>query len=145
MLATLTAEENVSLPLELDGVPAAEAAQRASEALELVELTHRRNHVPGKMSGGEQQRVAVARALAIKPALLLADEPTGNLDSKNSRRVTELLRRLVDEQEQTILMVTHDSEVAAAADRLVVFRDGMIEGDSPQSAAIGNDRAEEGS
>ncbi|MCA9120922.1 MAG: ABC transporter ATP-binding protein [Planctomycetaceae bacterium] len=129
LLPTLTAEENVSLPLELDGVSARVAGERACHALELVEMSHRRGHIPSKLSGGEQQRVAIARALAIEPALVLADEPTGNLDSRQTRRVIELLQRLVESEGHTIVMVTHDDEVGAAAQRLVTFRDGLIEGD----------------
>ena len=127
LLPILTAEENVSLPLELDGVSHLEAQTRALTALELVGMTARRGHVPSKMSGGEQQRVAIARALAIEPALLLADEPTGNLDSANSQRITELLRHLVDANKQTIVMVTHDPTVAALADRIVHVVDGLID------------------
>lgn len=119
LLPTLTAEENVALPLELDGVPSPEARERARTVLEQVGMSHRREHIPGKLSGGEQQRVAVARALAIEPLVLLADEPTGNLDSANGRQVTALLRGLVDELQQTIVMVTHDAAVAASADRLI--------------------------
>jgi ABC-type lipoprotein export system ATPase subunit len=89
-------------------------------------------HVPSALSGGEQQRVAIARALAIRPAILLADEPTGNLDSVNGQQVTTLLRKLVDEEKQTIVMVTHDAGVAAQADRLVRLRDGRIENDVRQ-------------
>jgi len=126
LLPTLTAEENVALPLELDGVPSSEARQRARTMLDQVGMTHRRQHVPGKLSGGEQQRVGVARALAIEPLVLLADEPTGNLDSANGRQVTALLRGLVDELQQTIVMVTHDAAVAASADRLVQLRDGLV-------------------
>jgi putative ABC transport system ATP-binding protein len=96
LLPILTAEENVSLPLELDGVPPKVARERAAKTLELVGLAGRRTHLPGKMSGGEQQRVAIARALVIEPAILLADEPTGNLDSSNSKRITQVLRELVD-------------------------------------------------
>ncbi|MCL4206278.1 MAG: ABC transporter ATP-binding protein [Pirellulaceae bacterium] len=126
LLPTLTAEENVALPLELDGVPSPEAFQRAEVVLEQVGMSHRRRHAPGKLSGGEQQRVAVARALAIEPLLLLADEPTGNLDSVNGRQVTALLRSLVDQHQQTIVMVTHDAAVAAEADRLVQLCDGLV-------------------
>jgi putative ABC transport system ATP-binding protein len=133
LLATLSAEENVSLPLELDGVNSAEAKRRALVALDLVSVGHRRTHVPSAMSGGEQQRVAIARALAIEPALLLADEPTGNLDSANGRQVTTLLRRLVDERHQTIVMVTHDRNIAAQADRLICLRDGLVESDNGQT------------
>jgi len=127
LLPILTAEENVSLPLELDGVSHHEAQTRALAALELVGMTGRRNHVPSKMSGGEQQRVAIARALAIEPALLLADEPTGNLDSTNSNKITALLRDLVHSRQQTIVMVTHDPTVAALADRIVYVVDGLID------------------
>lgn len=127
LLPILTAEENVSLPLELDGVSHHEAQTRALKALELVGMTGRKGHVPSKMSGGEQQRVAIARALAIEPALLLADEPTGNLDSANSQRITSLLRDLVHNSKQTIVMVTHDPTVAALADRIVHVVDGVID------------------
>jgi len=132
LLPTLTAEENVSLPLELDGVPATEARRRALQALELVEMSNREHHIPSKLSGGEQQRVAIARALAIEPALLLADEPTGNLDSRQTQLVTDLLRQLVDEHGQTIVTVTHDAEVGAAAQRVVLLRDGAVESDTRQ-------------
>jgi putative ABC transport system ATP-binding protein len=135
LLPTLTAEENVSLPLELGGEAATKARARAEAVLELVGMSLRRRHLPGMLSGGEQQRVAIARALAIEPALLLADEPTGNLDTANGRQVTTLLRRLVDEQRQTIVMVTHDRNVAAHADRLVCVRDGLIESDQQQTPA----------
>ncbi|MBI2478352.1 MAG: ABC transporter ATP-binding protein [Planctomycetia bacterium] len=130
LLPTLTAEENVSLPLELDGVAAREASRRACDALELVEMSHRRGHIPSKLSGGEQQRVAIARALVIEPALVLADEPTGNLDSRQSRRVTDLLQKLVESQGHSIVMVTHDDEVGSAAQRVITLRDGLIEGDT---------------
>lgn len=129
LLPNLSAEENVSLPLELDGRRAAEVKERTMQALELVEMTHRRTHLPSKLSGGEQQRVAVARALAIQPAILLADEPTGNLDSRQSGRISELLTRLVAERGQTIVMVTHDANVAKVAKRLITIRDGLIEHD----------------
>jgi len=126
-LPILTAEENVSLPLELDGIPAAEAKKRATEKLEMVGLASRKLHIPGKMSGGEQQRVAIARALAIEPTFLLADEPTGNLDTSNSKRVMSLLRKLVEDHQQTIVMVTHDPAVSAQADRIIHLLDGQVE------------------
>lgn len=132
LLPAFTAEENVSLPLDLSGMSALESRRRALDSLTLVGVAHRRNHVPSALSGGEQQRVAIARALAIRPAILLADEPTGNLDSVNGQQVTTLLRKLVDEEKQTIVMVTHDAGVAAQADRLVRLRDGLIENDVRQ-------------
>jgi putative ABC transport system ATP-binding protein len=127
LLPILTAEENVTLPLELDGVPSAEARQRAQRVLEMVGLTARRDHLPGKLSGGEQQRVAIARALVIEPAIVLADEPTGNLDSTNSKRITQVLRELVDRHGQTLVLVTHDPAVADQADRVIFLHDGQIE------------------
>lgn len=130
LIPTLTALENVALPMELDGLSRPQAKQRASLALDRVEMKHRENHIPSQLSGGEQQRVAIARAIAIEPMILLADEPTGNLDSRQSGRVTDLLRSLSLESQQTIVMVTHDSQVAKAAFRLVKFRDGNIEADT---------------
>ncbi len=127
LLPILTAEENVSLPLELDGISTSEARQRAAKTLELVGLTARRTHLPGKLSGGEQQRVAIARALVIEPAILLADEPTGNLDSANGKRITSVLRDLVDQHGQTIVMVTHDPAVAEQADRVIYLSDGRVD------------------
>lgn len=127
LLPAFTAEENVSLPLDLGGMAPAESSRRARAMLDLVKLSHRRDHIPSQLSGGEQQRVAIARALVSEPALLLADEPTGNLDSANGQQVTALLRKLVDEQEQTIVMVTHDPDVAAQADRTIRLRDGVLD------------------
>lgn len=127
LIPTLTAIENAALPLELDGVSRVDATRRAAETLEMVGLSHRSNHLPNMMSGGEQQRVAVARALVIQPALVLADEPTGNLDSASSRQVVDLLRDLVDRFRQTVVVVTHDPAVAHRADRIVRLRDGKIE------------------
>jgi putative ABC transport system ATP-binding protein len=127
LLPILTAEENVALPLELDGVSSKAAVERAQKTLELVGLEKRRGHLPGKLSGGEQQRVAIARALVIEPAILLADEPTGNLDSANGKRITQVLRDLVDQHGQTIVMVTHDPLVAQQADRAIFLSDGHVE------------------
>jgi putative ABC transport system ATP-binding protein len=126
LLPVLTAEENVALPLLIDGLRQGEATRRAGEALELVGLAGRRSHRPRALSGGEQQRVAVARALVTAPVLILADEPTGNLDSSSGDQVLGLLRSLVDDGGQTILMVTHDPRGAAMADRLVMLRDGRV-------------------
>jgi len=124
LLDVLTAEENVALPLEVDGQ--ADALAAAAEALAQVGLAHRRAHLPGQLSGGEQQRVAIARALVMNPLLLLADEPTGNLDSNHGDQVMALLRSLADERGQTIVMVTHHPGHAALADRLVRLRDGRV-------------------
>jgi putative ABC transport system ATP-binding protein len=129
LIPTLTALENVALPLELDGISESEADERSIAALESVELAGYRDRLPSMMSGGEQQRVAVARALVIRPAVVLADEPTGNLDSVASQQVVGLLRSLVDDQGQTVVIVTHDMGVAAQADRIVRVRDGRIEGE----------------
>jgi putative ABC transport system ATP-binding protein len=127
LIPTLTAIENVSLPLELDGVSETEARQRAADSLRQVDLAERRDHLPSMMSGGEQQRVAVARGLVIQPAVLLADEPTGNLDSISGLQVTRLLRDLVDLHGQTVVIITHDMHVAGQADRIVRVRDGHLE------------------
>ena len=133
LLPTFTSLENVAFPLDLSGVSQMESRKRAIDSLKLVGMGHRQDHIPSRMSGGEQQRVAIARALVTRPSLLLADEPTGNLDSANGRQVTKLLRQLVDEERQTIVMVTHDMSVAEKADRLVRVRDGLIEQDVQQS------------
>ncbi len=126
LLPIFSASENVALPLRLEGVPAAEADRRAGEMLELVGIADRRHHLPSQMSGGEQQRVAIARALVAGPAIILADEPTGNLDSTNGERIIGKLRQLVDEQQQTVVLVTHDAAVASRADRVIHVRDGVI-------------------
>ena len=116
----------MALPLLVDGVGEADARRRALAALETVGVGHRRDHRPATLSGGEQQRVAVARAVVTEPVLILADEPTGNLDSAAGDQVLGLLRRVVDDSGQTILMVTHDPRGAAVADRLVMLRDGLV-------------------
>jgi putative ABC transport system ATP-binding protein len=138
LLPTLTAVENVALPLELDGVSEAEARERSLACLELVDVADRQDHMPSMMSGGEQQRVAVARALVIEPALLLGDEPTGNLDSVNSAQVMRLLRDITDTRGQTVVIVTHDNDIAAQADRIVHVRDGLLEEFSPRPATTGS-------
>ena len=127
LLPILTAEENVALPLELDGISSSVAHDKAAKVLELVGLEKRGSHLPGKLSGGEQQRVAIARALVIDPAMVLADEPTGNLDSTSGKRITTILRELVDQHGQTLVLVTHDPGVAQIADRVIYVADGLVE------------------
>jgi putative ABC transport system ATP-binding protein len=129
LLPTLTAEENASFPLILDGMAAAAAKKRAQDMLARLGLAARADHYPGTLSGGEQQRVAIARALLIDPALILADEPTGNLDSQNAAQIIDLFRRLVDEMGKTVVVATHDMSVAHQTDRVVMLRDGTIQGD----------------
>lgn len=128
LLPVFSAVENVELPLLLSGRKAAEARKLAHEALEVVGLTPRSKHRPAELSGGEQQRVAIARAIAPSPAVLWADEPTGNLDSENAEKVIDLLRELNRERGLTILMVTHDRQVASHAARLVEMKDGKVIG-----------------
>ena len=135
LLPTMNVLENVSLPLLLQGVPIAEAATRAQELLALVGLTNRATHFVHQLSGGEQQRTAIARALVHRPSLLIADEPTGNLDTASSERVLELLRQVADEQLATLILVTHSAEVAAAAVRRIEMRDGKIVSDCVVAAS----------
>ena len=130
LLPTLTAEENVALPLIIDGQSLRKHRAHIDALLELVGLTNRRRHKPDQLSGGEQQRVAIARALATEPAIVLADEPTGNLDSKTGMAIMELLRRSCDELGQTIVVVTHDPRAAAYADRIVFLGDGQVIGEN---------------
>ncbi|MGE0609139.1 MAG: ABC transporter ATP-binding protein [Pirellulales bacterium] len=137
LLPTLTAEENVSLPLLLDNVDAKTAQERAMEALHQVRMEKRSTHIPSEMSGGEQQRVAIARALVINPKILLADEPTGNLDSANGELVMDLLRSLVDTHRQTIVMITHDHEIARQADRVIHIGDGLIRSEEEPRQEVG--------
>ena len=129
LLPTLTALENITLPFVLDGRPKGKADQRAQFLLDKVGLAHRRNHLPEAMSGGEIQRLAIARALAFEPPIILADEPTGNLDSKNGEIVLNLLRRINQEDRCTVVMVTHSPEAAKVGDRTICLRDGLIEKD----------------
>jgi ABC-type lipoprotein export system ATPase subunit len=126
LLPVFSAMENVAMPLRLEGKPNAESRQRAQEMLAVVGLAERCDHLPSQLSGGEQQRVAIARALIIKPSTILADEPTGNLDSAAAERIITMLRSLVDEQHQTVVMVTHDQSMAARADRVVRLCDGQV-------------------
>jgi putative ABC transport system ATP-binding protein len=127
LLPTLTAQENVAVPLELAGE--ADAAARAAALLAEVGLAERAHHYPVQLSGGEQQRVAVARAMARRPALLLADEPTGNLDSATGKQIIELLVGMNRRLGSTLVLVTHDTALAAHADRVVTLRDGRIVSD----------------
>lgn len=126
LMSGLTALENVSLPLELQGVSG--AADRARAALEQVGLTERADHLPAKLSGGECQRVAIARALVVEPALLLADEPSGSLDARTGKVVTDLLFDLVKRRGMTLLLVTHSEELASACDRCLVIDSGRLVG-----------------
>jgi putative ABC transport system ATP-binding protein len=137
LLPELSLAENVALPLVLDGVSEARCRDAARQALEAVGMAHRAEHRPDALSGGEQQRGAVARALVTDPAILLADEPTGALDSVNSANVLELLQRLVRDRHQTVILVTHDTGIAAAAGRIVRMKDGLIAAITPGAAAVG--------
>ena len=129
LIPTLTAMENVAVPLELSGEP--DAKRRATVLLDRVGLKDRHPHYPVQLSGGEQQRVAVARAFATRPPVLLADEPTGNLDSVTGHQVIELLLGLNRDHGSTLVLVTHDTELASFADRIITLRDGQIERDAP--------------
>jgi putative ABC transport system ATP-binding protein len=133
LIPTLTAEENVLLPYELVGGNGGGGRLRARELLREVGLSDRIDHYPVQLSGGEQQRVALARAFMVRPPILLADEPTGNLDSENGRHILELLIRLNSEQGTTLVLVTHDAELAAHAQRRIVLQDGRIVADHMSS------------
>ncbi len=133
LLPRATALHNVELPLVYAGVPSRERQERAKLALEKVELTSRMSHRPNELSGGQRQRVAIARALVNDPSILLADEPTGNLDSKTGQEIMTLFARL-HEGGNTIILVTHEADVAAFAHRTISLRDGMIEKDVHQAA-----------
>ena len=124
LIPSLTAHENVAVPMEIAGV--ADAAERARVLLEEVGLTGRAHHYPSQLSGGEQQRVALARALANNPPIVLADEPTGNLDSHNGRHIMELLKNIHHTRGTTLVLVTHDAELASQADSRLVLRDGRV-------------------
>jgi len=129
LLPTLSAFDNVALPLRLTRRPPAEASERASKFLELVGLSRRAEHLPDELSGGECQRVAIARALVMAPRVLLADEPTGNLDTKTGGEILDLLARVNREIGSTLVMVTHDAGAAAACRRILSLKDGRLESD----------------
>ena len=135
LIPVFTAVENVELPLLLGGTPARQARRRATEMLTRVGLGQRTGHRPNELSGGEQQRVTIARALASRPAIVWADEPTGNLDSQMADQVVELLRELNEVDGQTILLVTHDAGIGATAGRLIHMRDGRLVRDEVQVGA----------
>jgi len=126
LLPTLTAEENIGLPLMIDGQSLEKHQGKIEKLLTLVGLTDRKDHKPDQLSGGQQQRVAIARAFVNDPEIVLADEPTGNLDSKSGAAILELLRRTCDELSATIVMVTHDARAASYADRVIFLKDGAI-------------------
>ena len=134
LLPTLTAQENVALPLRLSGISKKEADARAAAMLGKVGLGHRTTHRPDQMSGGERQRIAIARALIFQPPVLLADEPTGNLDSKTGEEILALLDDLHREFNTTILMVTHNEEAASHCDRVIRLRDGKVVSVAPAKA-----------
>jgi putative ABC transport system ATP-binding protein len=137
LIGDLTVYQNVELPLTYRGMSSAERQKRVEESLEKVEMAHRMKHYPSQLSGGQQQRVAVARALCGKPSILLADEPTGNLDSKNGESVMALLREL-NRQGSTICMVTHDPRYARSADRTLYLFDGRIADPASHAQTVTN-------
>lgn len=125
LMQNLSALENVMLPMTFQGVPRAKREETAKKLLKLVRLEDRMNHKPTELSGGQQQRVAIARALSNNPDVILADEPTGNLDSKTGIEVMEMLKKLHEEEGKTIIMVTHDKNIGSNADRIAYLKDGM--------------------
>ena len=126
LISSLSAEENIELPLIYQGLSLRERRERVAEALARVDLTARRKHLPNQLSGGQQQRIAIARAMASRPSLFLADEPTGNLDSRTGGQIMEIFHELHDAG-NTVVLITHDPEVAAQADRRIGLRDGRVE------------------
>ena len=131
LLARMTALENVELPMIYDDTPSATRRERAREALRAVGILDRERHLPSQMSGGQQQRVAIARAIVNTPSLLLADEPTGNLDTATSAEIMKTFQGLADERGITLVLVTHETDIAQYSKRIVRFRDGMIVSDNP--------------
>ncbi|NLY41106.1 MAG: ABC transporter ATP-binding protein [Desulfovibrionales bacterium] len=136
LLARTTALENVELPLIYRGYPAKEREHAAQKALHQVGLAGWERHTPAELSGGQQQRVAIARAIVTAPTILLADEPTGNLDTRTSQEIMDLITSFNQEQGITVIMVTHEPDIAAYASRVIRFVDGMVESDSPRSEAV---------
>ncbi len=136
LIPTLTAAENVEIPMYETGISRIERRARARELLDLVGLAARADHLPNQLSGGERQRVAIARALANRPTIVLADEPTGNLDSKTTADIMALLRQLNREHGTTLIVVTHNHEVALAARRIITLRDGRIQSDQTVHSTI---------
>lgn len=126
LMGTMNALENVALPLSFRGIPKELRLKKAMKMLKLVGLKEHAMHKPNQMSGGQQQRVGMARALVVNPKIMFADEPTGNLDSKTSKEMMELMRRVVNEQKKTLVMVTHDDSLAAIADKIIRIMDGKI-------------------
>lgn len=143
LIPNLTAEENVALPMELNDAYTGDPRERARELLEAVGLGERGHHYPVQLSGGEQQRVAIARAFATRPALLLADEPTGNLDTTTGETIIQLMFQLSREQGATLVLVTHDPSLAARADRTVRLRDGHVIADELRTVAAAQQDAGE--
>lgn len=142
LVQVLTAEENIALPLLMDGRKDAEITERVSKMAKMVGLDARKGHRPSQLSGGEQQRVAIARALINNPSVILADEPTGSLDSVTAEEIMGLLRGLRDEGGQAVIMVTHDSKMAAYADRIVFLKDGRIIDEERLGGKIDNNQLE---
>ncbi len=142
LLNTMNAEENVAMPLSFRGIGKKERLARARKYMKLVGVENQAKHMPNQMSGGQQQRVGIARALAVNPQIIFADEPTGNLDSKTTMEVLKLMQKIVREQKQTLVMVTHDNNLASYADRRVRIIDGKIvsieEGAAEEKAAEEN-------
>ena len=139
LIARTSALKNVELPMLYAGVPSRERARRAKELLELVEMSDRAGHMPNELSGGQKQRVAIARAMANDPAIILADEPTGALDSKTGRLVMDIFHKLHKEQGKTIVLITHNPDLAEETDRVITLSDGSIVGDRILNEQNGGD------
>lgn len=139
LLPTMTAAENVALPLMFRGIPKEQRQKAAEEMLSMVGLADRKDHYPAQMSGGQQQRVGIARAFIAKPAVVYADEPTGNLDSKTTVEVMEMIREFARKFHQTIIMVSHDAEMASYADRILTLKDGEIISDEQRGTSYETD------